>query len=131
MPASRWRGRRDLPWPLAGDDVAVAHRIMAGSEFQQSVEDEPAASRAAPVEAEHELVQVALQMRFLDRALVSAQKPPLGQRGDPVHRGQQLARIVTAGASSALAAPLVDVAEPGQPVVAHPSVCDDRRAGST
>jgi len=24
-------------------------------------------------------------MRFLDRALVSAQQPPLGQRGDPVH----------------------------------------------
>ena len=83
MPAFRWRGRRDLPRPRAGDDVAVAHRIVACSELQQPVEDEPAASRAAAVEAEHELVQVALQVRFVDRALVGAQKAPLGQRGDP------------------------------------------------
>jgi hypothetical protein len=54
-------------------------------------------------------------MRFLDRALMSAQQPPLGQRGDPVHRRWQLARVVTAGARRMLAAPLVDVAEPGQP----------------
>src|SRR5258707_7035240 len=77
MPAFRWRGRGDLPWPLAGDDVAVTHRIVACGEVQQPVEDEPAASRAASVEAEHELVQVALQMRLLDPALVGGQKPPL------------------------------------------------------
>ena len=65
MPASRWRGRRDLPGPLADDDVAVTHRIVTGSELQQPAEDEPAAA----VEAEHELIEVALQMRFLDRAL--------------------------------------------------------------
>src|SRR5437867_9829242 len=79
MPAPRWRSRRDLPWPLAGDDVAVAHRIVACSELEQPAEDESAASRAAPVEAEHELVQVALQMSLVDRALVGAQQPPLGQ----------------------------------------------------
>jgi hypothetical protein len=39
---------------------------VADSELEQPVEDEPAASRAAPVEAEHELIQVALQVRFLD-----------------------------------------------------------------
>src|SRR5215471_18556084 len=117
MPAPRWRSRRDLSWPLAGDNVAVAHRIVACSELEQPVEDEPAASRAAPVEAEHKLVQVALQMSLVDRALVGAQQPPLGQRGDPVHRGEQLAWILSQGAGGPLAAPLVDVAEPGQPVV--------------
>ena len=128
MPARHRRGRRDLPWPLAGDDVAVAHRIVACGEFQQPVEDKPAVPRAPPVEAEHELVQVTLQMRLLDRALVGAQKPPLGQRGDAVHCGQQLARVVAAGAGRALAAPLVDIAEPGQPVVAHPGAGDHPRA---
>src|SRR5215469_17527472 len=68
MPARRRRGRRDLPWPLARDDVAVAHRIVAGGEFEHPVEHQAAAGRPAPVEAEHELVQVALQVRFLDRA---------------------------------------------------------------
>src|SRR5881392_3773200 len=46
MPAPRWRSRRDLPGPLAGDNVAVAHRIVACSELEQPVEDEAAASRA-------------------------------------------------------------------------------------
>jgi hypothetical protein len=113
--------------PLAGHDVAVAHWVVPYGELQQPVEDEPTASRAAAVEAEHELVQVALQMRLLCRALVRAQQPPLGQRGDPVHRGQQPARVVAAGAGSPLAAPLVHVAEPGQPVIAHPGIGNDRR----
>src|SRR5260221_10463563 len=59
MSARRWRGRRDLSWPLTGDDVLIAHWVMACSELEHPVEHEPAASRAAPVEAEHELVQVA------------------------------------------------------------------------
>src|SRR5260370_36146393 len=53
MSARRWRGRRDLSWPLAGDDVVVAHRVVAGGELEHPVENEPAASRAAAVEAEH------------------------------------------------------------------------------
>jgi hypothetical protein len=63
---------------------------MAGSQLEQPVEHQAAASRAAPVEPEYELVQVALQVRLLDRALVGAQQPSLGQRDDSVHRGQQL-----------------------------------------
>jgi hypothetical protein len=50
-------------------------------------------------------------MCLLDRALVGAQQPPLGQRGDPVHRGKQLARVLAAGAGRPLAASLVDVTE--------------------
>src|SRR3974390_3894895 len=37
--------------------------------------------------------------------------------------------VVAAGAGGPLAAPLVDIAEPGQPVVAHPRGGDDRHAG--
>jgi hypothetical protein len=51
-------GRRG-PHPFGlgiGDDVAVAHRRMAHGEFQDAVEDHPAAAGAASVEPEHELV---------------------------------------------------------------------------
>ena len=77
MPVPCWRVRRDLPRLPAGGDVAVARRIVTGGELEQPVEDQPAAPRAAPVESEHELVQVALQVCFLDRALVGAQQPRL------------------------------------------------------
>src|SRR6266568_1229585 len=121
------RGGRDLSWPLTGDDVVVAPRAVADGQFEHPVEDEPAALRAAAVDAEHELVQVALQMRLVDRALMGAEEPPLGQRGDPVHGGQQLAGTVAAGPGGPLAAALVDVAEPGKPVVTHPGVGDHPR----
>src|SRR5260221_8148245 len=62
MPAFRWRGRGDLPWPLAGDDVAGTHPIVAYGEFQQPGEDQPAASRAASVEAGTQLLPVALHI---------------------------------------------------------------------
>src|SRR3974377_1887853 len=98
---------------LAGAPRRAGGRASPGGGGGGSSAADPAASRAAPVEAEYELIQVALQMRFLDRALVGAQQPPFGQRGDPVHRGQQLARVIAAGAGRPLAAPLVDIAEPG------------------
>ena len=93
MPASRWRGRRDLPGPLAGDDAAVTHRIVTGGELQQPVEDEPAAPRAAPVEAEHKLIQVALQISFLDRALVEGHPRTPGRRSPGPSRTSALRSI--------------------------------------
>ena len=63
-------------------------------------------------------------MRLVHRSLVGAQQPPLGQRGDAVHGGQQLTGILAAGAGSTLAAPLVHIAQAVQPVVAHPGVGD-------
>jgi hypothetical protein len=124
MSAGRWR---DLPWPLTGHDVVVAHWVVAGRELEHSVEDEPAASRAAAVEAEHELVQVALQMRLVDRALMGAQKPPLGQRRDAVNTGKELPGILPAGSSGPLAARFVCVAEHVDAAVALPAVGDDPR----
>jgi hypothetical protein len=127
-PACRWRRGRHCPWPFAGDEVLVAHGLVGDGEFEHPVEHQPAAAGAAAVEAEHELVEVADQVGDLDRALVGAQQPPFDQRGDPVHRGQQLAGIVPAGAGGALAAPVVEVAQLLQPAVALPGVGDDPRA---
>jgi hypothetical protein len=100
---------------------------VARGEFEDPVEHHPRAAGAAAVEAEHELVQVAREMRVVDGSLVGAKNSPLRQAGHAVHGGQQLARVVAASAGGPLAAPLVGVAEPGQPVVAHPGIGDDRR----
>ena len=103
-----WLGRRGGWLRLVlglGDQVPVPHRIVADGEFEHAVEDQPPAAGPAPVEAEAELVQVALQVLVLDRALMGAQQPALGQGGDPVDPGQQLAGVLPAGAGGPLAAP--------------------------
>jgi hypothetical protein len=46
---------------------------MARGEFEQAEEDHAAATRAAAVEPEGELVEVGGQVSLVDRALVSAQ----------------------------------------------------------
>lgn len=79
-----------------GDQVPVPHRIMADGELEHAVEDQAPTAGPAPVEAEAELVQVVLQVLVLDRALVGAQQPALGQGGDPVDPGQQLAGVLPA-----------------------------------
>ena len=81
MTPGAWRRGRCLG-SLADDQVAVADRVVAGGELQQPVEHQAAAGRSAAVEAERELIEVARQVRLVDRALVGAQQPPLGQRGD-------------------------------------------------
>jgi len=63
---------------------------VAHGQFEQAIEDQAAAARAAAVEAEDELVEVAGQVGLVDGALVGAQQPALGQGGDAVHAGQQL-----------------------------------------
>ncbi len=75
------------------------------------------------------LIQAAGQVGLVRRALMGAQRPPPGQRGDPVHFGQQLAGTLTAGTGGPLAAPVVGVAEPLQPALALPGVGDDPRTG--
>src|SRR5580700_7128334 len=126
-----WLGRRNGRLRLVlglGDQVPVPHRIVPGGELEHAVEDQAPAAGPAPVEAEAELVQVALQVLVLDRALMGAQQPALGQGSDPVDPRQQLAGVLPAGAGGPLAAPDMDITEPGDPVVAHPGVGDHRRA---
>ena len=101
---------------------------MCDGEFQHAVEDHAPAARSASVEAEDELVEVALQVRLVDRALMGAEQPSLGQRGDAMDRGEQLAGVLPACACGPLAPRLVDVAEPVDAAVALPSVGDDSGA---
>jgi hypothetical protein len=98
---------------------------VGDGEFQHPVEDHPSAARSTSVEAEDELVEVALEVRLVDRPLMGAQQPSLGQRGDAMDCGEQLARVLPAGACGPLAARLVDVAELVDAAVALPSVGDD------
>ena len=59
-------------------------------------------------------------MGVVDGAVVGAQEPPLGQRGDPMHGGQELDGIVAPSASCALAAPIMHIAELRQPLIGRP-----------
>ena len=99
----------------AGEEVLVAHRGVGHGEVEHPIEHHPAAAGTAAVEAEHELIQVPGQVRVAHRALVGAQQPPLDQRGDSVHRGEELARVLPASPGGPLAAPVVDVAELSSP----------------
>jgi hypothetical protein len=63
----------------AGQHFVVAHRSVIEREFEHTAEDHPATARVAPVEAVHELVEVAGKMGGVDRALVGAQQPQLHQ----------------------------------------------------
>jgi len=104
-------GGRVLLGLRVNDQVSVAHRLVKDGELKDSIENEPAAARTTAVEAEHELVQVRLQVCRADRTLVGAEQPALGERGDPVHAGEQPVGVVAAQASGALTVADAGVAE--------------------
>ena len=100
-PARRWEGQG--PWlrprPLRCDgatplglgvhhEMPVGARWRADGKVHQAVEEQPARSRVPSVETEAELVEVRLPVVGLHCALVSAEKPSLGERGDPVNTWQ-------------------------------------------
>ena len=118
-----------LRWCRSDDEVVVANWIVTDCEFEQAVEDESAAARGAPVEAEHELVEIALQMSLVDGALMGAEQPALRKRGDPVHAWQQFGWVVATCSCGSLTAPVVDVAELVDLAVSLPAVGDQLRAG--
>src|SRR3954447_19566061 len=97
-----------LSWARGGPrvehEVAVAHRLVRDGELENAVEDQPAAARAAAVEAEDELVEGVGQGGVVRGALVGAEPPPLGQRGDPVHAGQRRGRLPAGAEVPSLAA---------------------------
>jgi hypothetical protein len=68
-----------LVWLRVGDQIAVAHRVVIDGELKYPIEQHPAATGTAPIETEHELVEVVSQVRVVDGALMGAQQPPLGQ----------------------------------------------------
>jgi len=75
-----------------------------------------------------ELVEVALQVRLVDRTLMGAQQPSLDQRGNSMDWGEQLAGVGPGGACGPLALRLVDVAELVDTALALPAVGDDSAA---
>ena len=65
---------------LGGEEVLfVATAEALDGELKYPIEQHPAATGTAPIETEHELVEVASQVRVVDGALMGAQQPPLGQ----------------------------------------------------
>ncbi len=77
MPPCLWGCRRYRPWFLSGGDIAVTHGVMPDGEFEHSVEEQPSAAGLAAVEAEHELVQVTLEVRLVESTLVGTEQPSL------------------------------------------------------
>ena len=70
-----------------GDKAAIAHRIVSDGEFEQSVEHETAAARIATIKTEDELVEITLEMRVIDSALMGTEVPPLEKGRNAVDAG--------------------------------------------
>ena len=114
---------------MARGDVCVAHGRVPHRKLEHSVEHHSPAAGVPPVEAEHELVEVVVQMRVVDGTLVGAENPPLGERGDSMDGGQQLRSLLIASKPGrALTARFMGLAGSVQPEVAFPAVRDDRGA---
>jgi hypothetical protein len=67
------REGRLLPGARFGDEFAVADGVVVDGELHQPKEQQPAVARGAAAESEHELVEVALQVLWLNGTLVSSQ----------------------------------------------------------
>jgi hypothetical protein len=61
---------------------------MGDSQLEDAVGDQPSAAGSAPVEAEHENVEIGLERRGFHRSLVGGLQPPLGEGSDPAHAGE-------------------------------------------
>jgi len=70
---------------FAGHNFVVVHWIVFHGQLEKAVNDEASAPRSSVVEPEYKVVQV----RLFDLPLVSAEKPPFRQRGDPMYPWQQ------------------------------------------
>ena len=110
------------------DQFAVADGSVTNGQLEDAIEDHPPAPRAASIEAEDELVEVAGQVGLVEGALMGAQEPPLGQRRNHVDSRQELAGVVPVGTCCSLAAWFVEVAALLEPDVARPGIGDDPRA---
>lgn len=87
---------------VPGGDRAGGHGLL-----EQAPEHEPAAGRGSSVEPVGELLEVALQIARVDRALVGAQQPALEQRRNAVHPRQDDVGGVAAAGLNVLGARVV------------------------
>ena len=110
--------------PLDGSSPAAGDRgdgdvIDLGRLLEQAVEEKPSLARAAPVEAEGELVEVEVELVRPGGALVGAEEPPLQQRRNAVDAGHRDVRRVAAGVETGR---VVEIAVVAEPAVAVPVV---------
>src|SRR5712692_8163881 len=73
------------PGLAATDQPLVGCRLRRDRLFQEALEELASGSGSSALEAERELVEVVLQMRETDGALVSAEQPALEQRRPTTH----------------------------------------------
>jgi hypothetical protein len=66
---------------------------VSGSPWSSLVEDQPSVAGSARLKRNKNSVMYLGRWGDLHRALVGTEQSPLDQRGDPVHRGQQLAGV--------------------------------------
>ncbi len=96
-------------------------RLHSNSLLDESVEELASPARRAPIEAEGELVQVGIQIRRGDRALVDTEEPAFEQGHDSVSAGQQVFSYL-----GLLPDDLVAVSEFAEPAISLPSICPHR-----
>jgi hypothetical protein len=102
----------------------VPHRKL-----EHPVEPHLPAAGVPPIDPEHELVQVVVQMGEVVCTLVGAHNPPLGQRCNSMHGGQKLCSLrIASKPGRALTARFMGVAPSVKPTVAFPAARDDRGA---
>ena len=90
MASLRWRHWRRLLRGRAGNELAIAHRVVVNGQLEHPVEEKPTTRRSPAIEPEGELVEVGRQVLGVHAALVGAEKPPVEQAGHAVHSRQQL-----------------------------------------
>lgn len=95
-----------LSYPLhvvvAAPELLVGQSIHLDSLLNEAIEEQPAGSRCSPVEPEGELIQVVVEVRLADAAMVGSHPPTLQQRCDSVdarhgYVGRELAGPQTPG----------------------------------
>ena len=69
-----------LPIPcVLVHDIRICHRGRDHRLLQQAVKQHPARAGCAPVEAEHEFIEIGVQVVWLYRAMMCSQHPALYQ----------------------------------------------------
>ena len=74
-------------------------RTLSHSLLHEPVEELAPVPREATVEAEREFVEISLEMRGCDSALMGVSEPALEQRDDKMHMGEFLERLLARGLS--------------------------------
>jgi hypothetical protein len=79
------------------DQVLTSYGFQRHRLFHEPVEQQPTRARCAAVKSKGVFVQIIVQVIRTDRSLMSAQQPPLQQRGNPIRPRQQVLAQVGGG----------------------------------